>query len=47
MVPPAMKGTQAVLDGCLAAGVKRLVITSSMAAIVSGADTEIYTFDET
>jgi nucleoside-diphosphate-sugar epimerase len=46
MVEPAMFGTQAVLDGCIAHNVKRLVMTSSMAAIVSNSDTNQFTFDE-
>ena len=33
VIKPAVDGTLAVLDGCKAAGVKRVVITSSMAAI--------------
>lgn len=41
-----MAGTQAVLDGCIAHNVKRLVVTSSVAAIVSNADTSQFTFDE-
>ena len=37
-VKPALAGTQAILDGCLKFGVKRLCITSSVAAIVMGDD---------
>jgi nucleoside-diphosphate-sugar epimerase len=39
LVPPALEGTKAVLEGCKMAGTKRLVITSSVAAIGSTNDT--------
>jgi len=32
IVTPAVNGTMAVMKGCLAAGVRRCVITSSLAA---------------
>jgi dihydroflavonol-4-reductase len=38
LVDPAVKGTRHVLDACLWAGVKRVVLTSSMAAITDEPD---------
>ena len=33
LIPPAVNGTTAVIKGCAAAGVRRCVITSSLAAV--------------
>ena len=39
LIVPAREGTRRVLDAALAAGVKRTVVTSSVAAIAGGAKT--------
>jgi dihydroflavonol-4-reductase len=46
LIPPALGGTKAVLEGCEKAGVKRLVVTSSTATCVNYDDPSKYIFDE-
>lgn len=42
---PAVKGTNSVLEGCLDSGIKKLIVTSSIAAI-RGFDNFTENFDE-
>lgn len=40
VIKPAVEGTAAVMKACTASGVKRVVVTSSMAAVVAMADAD-------
>lgn len=46
LIPPAVNGTQAVLDACLESGVKKCIITSSMVTVY-GSDNIQAEYNET
>lgn len=46
LVRPAVEGTLAILEGCLAAGIKDIIITSSTATVFAKSVAEDHVFTE-